>query len=122
MRFHRRGGRKPHRHSGRDRNRATLEAQPDGTLVKALARAWRWQRMLDDGAYTSFSEIGDAENMLAATQNQIEADLPGAVLGLERVIQTERRGLARAKGTGCATLKFCYSWRIVNEWLMKLDR
>ena len=23
--------------------------QPDGTLVKALARAWRWQRMLDEG-------------------------------------------------------------------------
>lgn len=25
------------------------EPQPDGTLVKALARAWRWQRMLDEG-------------------------------------------------------------------------
>ena len=35
----------------------------DGTLVKALARAWRWQRMLDDGVYTSVSEIGDAENI-----------------------------------------------------------
>jgi hypothetical protein len=23
-----------------------IEPQPDGTLVKALARAWRWQRML----------------------------------------------------------------------------
>jgi hypothetical protein len=37
--------------------------QPDGTLVKALARAWRWQRMLDEGVYTSVSEIGDAENI-----------------------------------------------------------
>ena len=37
--------------------------QPDGTLIKALARAWRWQRMLDDGVYTSVSEIGDAENI-----------------------------------------------------------
>jgi hypothetical protein len=37
--------------------------QPDGTLVKALARAWRWQRMLDDGAYASVSNIGDAENI-----------------------------------------------------------
>ena len=37
--------------------------QPDGTLVKALARAWRWQRMLDEGLYTSVSEIGDAENI-----------------------------------------------------------
>jgi hypothetical protein len=37
--------------------------QPDGTLVKALARAWRGQRMLDDGMYVSISEIGDAENI-----------------------------------------------------------
>jgi len=37
--------------------------QPDGTLVKALARAWRWQRMLDEGVYTSVSEIGDVENI-----------------------------------------------------------
>ena len=33
------------------------------TLVKALARAWRWQRMLDEGVYTSVSEIGDAESI-----------------------------------------------------------
>src|SRR4029453_16214731 len=37
--------------------------QSDGTLIKALARAWRWQRTLDDGAYASVSEIGDAENI-----------------------------------------------------------
>jgi hypothetical protein len=37
--------------------------QPDGALVKALARAWRWQRMLDDGVYATVSEIGDAENI-----------------------------------------------------------
>ena len=37
--------------------------RPDSALVKALARAWRWQRMLDDGVYASVSEIGDAENI-----------------------------------------------------------
>jgi hypothetical protein len=42
--------------------------QPDGTLIKALdikalARAWRWQRMLDDGIYTTVSDIGNAENI-----------------------------------------------------------
>jgi hypothetical protein len=35
--------------------------QPDGTLVKALARAWRWQRMLDEGVYGSVSDIAEAE-------------------------------------------------------------
>ena len=41
----------------------TSKPQPDGTLVKALARAWRWQRMLDEGVYASVSDIGDAENI-----------------------------------------------------------
>ena len=41
----------------------TSKPQPDGTLVKALARAWRWQRMLDDGVYATVSEIGDTENI-----------------------------------------------------------
>ena len=39
--------------------RATLKPQPDGTPVKALARAWRWQKLLDEGV----SEIGAAENV-----------------------------------------------------------
>ena len=33
------------------------------TLIKALARAWRWQKLFDEGVYTSVSEIGDAENI-----------------------------------------------------------
>jgi hypothetical protein len=41
----------------------TSKPQPDGTLVKALARAWRWQRMLDEGVYATVSEIGDAESI-----------------------------------------------------------
>jgi hypothetical protein len=41
----------------------SAKPQPDGTLVKALARAWRWQKLLDDGVYTSVSEIGYAEDI-----------------------------------------------------------
>jgi hypothetical protein len=52
-----------YRHSGRDRNGASLEQQPDGTLLKALARAWRWQRMLDEGVYTSVTETVEAEKI-----------------------------------------------------------
>ena len=40
-----------------------MKPQPDNTLIKALARAWRWQRMLDECLYTSISEIGGAENI-----------------------------------------------------------
>jgi hypothetical protein len=63
MRFQRRGGRK--RIVASDGGEIVLPStpQPDGTLVKALARAWRWQRMLDGGVYATVSEIGDAENI-----------------------------------------------------------
>jgi hypothetical protein len=63
MRFQRRGGRKRIVAPDGTAIVPSPKPQPDGTLVKAVARAWRWQRMLDDGVYTSVSEIGDAENI-----------------------------------------------------------
>jgi hypothetical protein len=32
----------------------------DGTLIKALARAHRWRRMLESGDYTTLAEMADA--------------------------------------------------------------
>lgn len=63
MRFQCRGGRK--RIVAPDGSAVvhSSKPQPDGTLVKALARAWRWQKLLDIGVYTSVSDIGDAENI-----------------------------------------------------------
>ena len=63
MRFQHRGGRKRIVAPDGSEIAPSSKPQPDGTLVKALARAWRWQRMLDEGVYTSVSEIGDAENI-----------------------------------------------------------
>ena len=63
MRFQRRGGRKRIVAPDGSEIGPTSKPQPDGTLVKALARAWRWQRMLDEGVYTSVSEIGEAEKI-----------------------------------------------------------
>jgi hypothetical protein len=63
IRFQRRGGRKRIIAPDGSQIVPTSKPQPDGTLVKALARAWRWQRMLDEEVYTSVSEIGDTENI-----------------------------------------------------------
>ena len=63
MRFQRRGGRKRIVTPNGSEIVPTSRPQPNGTLVKALARGWRWQRMLDEGVYTSVSDIGDAENI-----------------------------------------------------------
>jgi hypothetical protein len=63
MRFQRRGGRK--RIVAPDGSEIALSSkpQPDGTLVKALARAWRWQKLLDDDVCTGVAELADAERI-----------------------------------------------------------
>ena len=42
---------------------APVRVRADPALVKALARAFRWQRMLDDGRYCSISELAHAEKI-----------------------------------------------------------
>ena len=63
MRFQRRGGRKRIVAPDGSEIVRTAKPQPDGTLVKALARAWRWQRLLEIGVYTSVSEIAEVERI-----------------------------------------------------------
>jgi hypothetical protein len=42
---------------------APARTRADPALVKALARAHRWQRMLDEGRYASISEMAAAEKL-----------------------------------------------------------
>jgi hypothetical protein len=37
--------------------------KPDNTLVKALARAFRWKRMLESGEFASISELAEREGI-----------------------------------------------------------
>ena len=37
--------------------------RPDSALLKALARGFRWQKMLREGYYQTIEEIADAENI-----------------------------------------------------------
>jgi len=90
--------------------------QPDGTLAKALARAWRWQRMLDEGVYASVSEIGDAENISKSYISRIlrlallspdvvesilsgQADQMLILKRLERPLPATWKGAATTSGT-----------------------
>jgi ABC-type branched-subunit amino acid transport system ATPase component len=57
------------------------------------------------------------ENMLAAAQNQIEANLPGVMLGLVRMIRTERANLARAKDV----LRLLGLIHVANEFVGNLS-
>ena len=38
-------------------------ARPDSALLKALARGFRWQKMLREGDYQTLEDIADAENI-----------------------------------------------------------
>ena len=38
-------------------------ARVDSALLKALARGFRWQKMLQEGDYQTLEEIADAENI-----------------------------------------------------------
>ena len=56
-------------------------------LVKALARAWRWQRLLDRGVYGSVTEIAEAERISKSYVSRIlrlallAPDIVEAILG-----------------------------------------
>jgi hypothetical protein len=63
MRFQRRGGRKRIVTPDGTAIVPASTPQPDGALLKARARAWRWQRMLQCGEYGTLAEFADAEGI-----------------------------------------------------------
>jgi hypothetical protein len=45
--------------------------RPDKTLIRALARAHRWKRLLEEGRYRSAGEIADAEKVTRSFVNRL---------------------------------------------------
>jgi hypothetical protein len=71
MTFRRRGGRKvivlPDGTQGNPAPKATI----DNTMVKAIARAFRWQMLLENGTYGCLDEIAKAERIGASFVSRI---------------------------------------------------
>ena len=42
---------------------ATQTRRPDSTLIKALARAFRWKRMLESGQFNTINELAEHEGI-----------------------------------------------------------
>jgi hypothetical protein len=59
FRIVKRGGRKEMQMPDRVRPERT----PDSTLVKALARAFRWKRMLESGEFATIAELAEREGI-----------------------------------------------------------
>ena len=89
MRFQRRGGRKRIVALDGSEIAVAMKPQRDGTLVKAPARAWRWQRMLESGEYGSLAERADAERLRRSYVSRILL-----LTLLARYRQTDSRRLA----------------------------
>lgn len=66
MTFKKRGGRKvivlPDGTQGNPAPKATI----DNTMIKAIARAFRWQKLLENGTYTCLDDIARAEKISAS--------------------------------------------------------
>ncbi len=43
----------------------------DNTLVKALARAFRWKRMLDSGEFTTIAELAEREGIASSYMTRV---------------------------------------------------
>ena len=71
MTFRKRGGRKvivlPDGTQGNPAPRATI----DNAMIKAVARGFRWQRLLEDGTYGCLDEIARAEKIDSAFISRI---------------------------------------------------
>jgi hypothetical protein len=50
---------------------ALAKRRPDETLIRALARAHRWKRMLEEGRYRSTGELAEAEGVTRSFVNRL---------------------------------------------------
>ena len=50
---------------------APAKRRADETLIRALARAHRWKRMIEDGRYGSAAEIAEAEGVTRSFVNRL---------------------------------------------------
>lgn len=78
---------------------ATTTADP--ALVKALARAFRWRRMLEDGRYATVSDIARAEKL----ERTYVGDILRLTLLAPRVVETIIEGRQPAELTLSGLLK-----------------
>jgi hypothetical protein len=69
MTFKRRGGRKVI--IAPDGGDAWAPAKPDETLIRALARAHRWKRLLEERKYRSAGELAEAEGVTRSFVNRL---------------------------------------------------
>lgn len=90
-----------------DESAPVIPTRSDPTLVKALARAFRYQRMLDEGRYASISELAAAE--------KIERGFLGTLLRLTLLAPNIVEAILDGRQLHCAALPRLLE-PISSEW------
>ena len=84
----------------------------DSTLVKALARAFRWKRMLDSGEFTTIAELAEREGIAPSYMTRI---LRLTLLGPD-IVEAILDGKQRPEMTLASLLEpFPMDWRQQRE-------
>ena len=68
----------------------TARATPDNTLVKALARAFRWKRMLESGEFATITELAEREKMAPSYMTRVMRLTLLAPEVIERLLSGDR--------------------------------
>jgi hypothetical protein len=50
---------------------ASSQRETDNTLIKALARAFRWKRMLESGEFTTIAELAEREGIAPSYMTRV---------------------------------------------------
>ena len=50
---------------------APTQRKTDNTIIKALARAFRWKRMLESGEFTTMAELAEREGIAASYMTRV---------------------------------------------------
>lgn len=86
----------------------------DSTLVKALARAFRWKRMLDSGEFTTIAELAEREGIAPSYMTRV---LRLTLLAPE-IVEAVLDGKQRPEMTLASVLEpFPMDWRQQRELL-----
>ena len=86
----------------------TPRSRVDSALLKALARGFRWQKMLREGDYQTLEETADAENINPSYVSRLLRMTLLAPESVEAILAgTQPAGLTRAK----VTLPFPLEWQ-----------
>lgn len=95
------------------RDGITPSRKPDETMVRALSRAWMWQKMLDEGKYSSLDHL--------AAQNKINPSYVSRILRLTLLAPDIKQAIldgAQPRGMSLQDMlkPFPDLWEEQREW------